>query len=44
MTLSPLVWFVHERPVSKARIPDIPEDNYMLILSNGHEHRPMSEM
>jgi hypothetical protein len=44
MIFSPLVRFVRERHVSKARIPDIPENNYMLILSDGLGHRPMSEM
>jgi hypothetical protein len=34
----------HERHISKARIPAIPENNYMLILSDGLGHRPMSEM
>lgn len=41
---APVVWFVRERHVSKARTPDIPENNYMLILSEDLGHRPISEM
>jgi hypothetical protein len=43
MMLSPLVWFVHERHVSKAPIPDIPGNTHMLILSDGLGHRHLSE-
>jgi len=44
MMLSPLVQFVHERHVSKALIPDIPRNTYMLILPDGLGHRHLSEM
>jgi hypothetical protein len=43
MMLSPLVWFVHERHVSKAPIPDIPWNTHMLILSDGLGYRHLSE-
>jgi hypothetical protein len=43
MMLSPLVWFVHERHVSKAPIPDIPWSTHMLILSDGLGYRHLSE-
>jgi hypothetical protein len=44
MILSPFLQFVHELHGSKAPFPDIPGNNYMLILSDGLGHRPMSEM
>jgi len=43
MMLSPLVYFVHERHVSKAPILDIPWNIHMLILSDGLGYRHLSE-
>ena len=43
MMLSPLVRYVHERRISKAPIPDIPGNTFMLILSDRPGHRHMSE-
>jgi hypothetical protein len=43
MMLSPLVWLVHERRISKAPIPDIPGHTLMLILSDGLRYRLLSE-
>src|SRR4030067_2665659 len=39
MMLSPLVWFVHERHVSKAPIPDIPGNTNMMLLSASLRYR-----
>jgi hypothetical protein len=43
MMFPPLVWFVNERHVSKAPIPDISKNTHMLILSNDLGYRHLSE-
>jgi len=42
--LSPLAWFVHERLVCKAPIPEFPRITPMVILPDGLGYRHLSEM